>query len=218
MSLKIKKETLSSAEKKIMDVAAELFAANGFDGTSTRDICKKADVNISSISYYFGGKKELYERVVERITGNIISYMMQSMGFEQAPPDFDKFTKQEKIEYLFRALNFIIDYFYSDKISDSSIMIFFREQMTSGIPLNAMGYKIFKKLLASILNKDENDKEIIFRCLTIIGQIHSARVLKQFSLKLMGQESYSKEDLDLFKKIVISQSKSILTGLGVFDE
>ena len=97
MSLKTKKEAISNAEKKIMDVSAEQFAAKGFEGTSTRDICHAAGANISSISYYFGGKKELYERVVERITGNIISYMMQSMGFDQSPPDLDKLQSRKKL-------------------------------------------------------------------------------------------------------------------------
>lgn len=207
-----------TTEQKIIEVATELFAKNGFEGASTREICKQAGANISLISYYFGGKKELYEKVVTNITGKIIGYMKLSMGFDELPTSFDNFTKQEKVEFLFKALNFIIDYFYSDKISDSEIMIFFREQITSGVPLNAMGYNIFRKLLASILEKDENDKEVIFRCITIIGSVHSARVFKQFSLKMMNQEQYSEEDTLQFKNIVISQTKAILRDLGVNNE
>lgn len=217
MSFKTEKKVLSEVEKKILEIATELFALNGFEGTSIRDICKAADVNVSAISYYFGGKKELYERVVDRITGSIIAYMKDSLGFDEMPTSFDHLSKQEKTEFFFKALNFIVDYFYSDRISDSSIMIFFREQITSGVPLNAMGYKIFRKLLASILGKDENDKEVIFRCITIIGQVHAARVFKQFSLNMMNQESYSKDDINLFKKVIMNQAESILKGLGVYD-
>lgn len=211
-------ETVQNTENKILEVAKDLFAKNGFDGTSTRDICKSAGVNISLISYYFGGKKELYEKIVNNIVNNIISYMKEKMGFEEIPSSFDEFDKSQKIEFLFKALSFIIDYFYSYKISDSEMMIFFREQITSGVALNAMGYSVFRKLLASILNKNENDKEVIFRCITIIGQIHSARVLKQFSLKIMHQDEYSNDDTTLFKEIILGQTKSILNGLGVFDE
>lgn len=212
------KEININTEQKIIEVATELFANNGFDGTSTREICKQAGVNISLISYYFGGKKELYEKVVANITGNIINYMKSNLGFDANPESFDHIKKEEKINLLYKALSFIIDYFYSDKISDAAIMILFREQMTSGVPINAEGYKIFKRLLASILGKDENDKEVIFRTLTIVGQIHSARIIKQFSLKMMNQSGYSKEDIQMLKQIIMSQTKAILKDLGAINE
>ena len=55
-------------EKKnqILDVAEELFSANGFDGVSVRDLAKKADINIAMISYYFGSKENLYVALLER--------------------------------------------------------------------------------------------------------------------------------------------------------
>jgi len=211
----MKKELNKNTEQKIIEVATKLFAKDGFDGASTREICKQAGVNISLISYYFGGKKELYEKIVSGMVTNIISHMKSNMGFHEIPVDFNQFSNQEKKEYLFKALSFIVDYFYSDKISDDAIMIFYREQITQNVTLNAMGYNVFRKLLASILNKDENDKEVIFRCITIIGQIHSARVFKQFSLNVMNQDTYSQEDIDLFKKLTISQIKAVLKDIGV---
>ena len=45
---------------EILQVAEKLFAENGYNGTSVRQICKEANVNISMISYYFGSKEELY--------------------------------------------------------------------------------------------------------------------------------------------------------------
>ncbi len=204
-----------TTEENLIKVATELFAKNGYDGTSVREICKLANINISLISYYFGGKKELYEKIVQRITEKVITHMKSQMGFGIKPPEsFNIIPKKLKINLLFKALDLIIDYFYSDKISDSEIMIIFREQMTSGVPINTEGYVIFKKLLASILDKDENDKEIIFRTVTIVGQIHSARIIKQFSLKMMGQSGYSKEDIQMLKQIIRDQTKAILKDLG----
>lgn len=39
--------------------AKELFSKKGFDGTSTREIVNAAGVNISLISYHFGGKENV---------------------------------------------------------------------------------------------------------------------------------------------------------------
>ncbi len=211
--LMIKGKINKKTEQKIIEVATELFAKNGFEGTSTREICKQAGVNISLISYYFGSKKELYEKIVANIIGKIINYMKLNLGFKELPKNFDFLTKSEKIDFLFKAINFMINYLYSEKISNSELMIFYREQITSTVVLNAMGYNIFKKLFASILEKEENDKEVIFRCITIIGQIHSAKMFKQFSLSMMNQSGYSKEDVQMLKLIIISQVESILKGL-----
>jgi AcrR family transcriptional regulator len=50
----------------IMDVATDLFAEKGFEGTSIRDLAQKADVNIAMVNYYFGSKDKLFEALVER--------------------------------------------------------------------------------------------------------------------------------------------------------
>ncbi|MCT2406030.1 TetR/AcrR family transcriptional regulator [Chryseobacterium antibioticum] len=54
-----------SKEENILFAAERLFAEKGFEGTSTREISKAANVNISMISYYFGSKEKLYEKLVE---------------------------------------------------------------------------------------------------------------------------------------------------------
>ncbi len=51
-----------------MNAAEKLFAVNGFDGTSVRDIAQEAGVNVAMISYYFGSKEKLMEAVFEQKT------------------------------------------------------------------------------------------------------------------------------------------------------
>lgn len=50
----------------ILNVAEILFAEQGFEAVSVREISKAADINIAMISYYFGSKEKLYEDVVNR--------------------------------------------------------------------------------------------------------------------------------------------------------
>jgi len=61
----LKNEHMVSKEENILFAAEKLFAEKGFPGTSTREISKAANVNISMISYYFGSKEKLYEKLVE---------------------------------------------------------------------------------------------------------------------------------------------------------
>ncbi len=49
------------SRKTLITVALKLFAEQGFDGTTTRDIAKVARLNISLIAYHFGGKEGLLQ-------------------------------------------------------------------------------------------------------------------------------------------------------------
>lgn len=54
-----------TAKAKLIAEAGKLFAEFGFEGVSTREIAKAAEVNISLISYYFEGKEGLYLAVFQ---------------------------------------------------------------------------------------------------------------------------------------------------------
>jgi len=49
----------------ILSAAMKLFGEKGFEGTSVRDIASVAEVNPAMISYYFGSKEKLFEKLVE---------------------------------------------------------------------------------------------------------------------------------------------------------
>ena len=51
----------SEKQMQIMEVAEDLFAEKGFNGTSIRDIAERAQVNLAMVSYYFGSKEKLLE-------------------------------------------------------------------------------------------------------------------------------------------------------------
>ena len=48
----------------ILQVAEKLFAEHGFDGTSIRMISKEAGINVAMVSYYFGSKESLLEKLI----------------------------------------------------------------------------------------------------------------------------------------------------------
>ena len=61
---------------RILDVAAELFLRQGFDGTSQRDIATAAGMKAASLYYHFGSKNEL----LEAILGQGMDVMVRAFG------------------------------------------------------------------------------------------------------------------------------------------
>ena len=51
------------ARQRLIDAGLELFARQGFQKTSVREVSLAAQVNLASISYYFGDKAGLYRAV-----------------------------------------------------------------------------------------------------------------------------------------------------------
>ena len=52
-------------KRKIIRAAVPLFATRGVAGVSVKDIAEAAGVNVALISYYFGGKENLYASVLK---------------------------------------------------------------------------------------------------------------------------------------------------------
>lgn len=58
--------TQFSTKDRILNAAEDLFARNGFGGTSLREVTSRADVNIAAVNYHFGSKENLVNEVFRR--------------------------------------------------------------------------------------------------------------------------------------------------------
>lgn len=85
-----------------METAERLFAENGYDGTSVRDIAQAADVNVAMISYYFGSKEKLLQAIFEERTAYWRSHLENLLGDREAS-SFDKMNKliEQYVEKIF---------------------------------------------------------------------------------------------------------------------
>lgn len=74
-------------KKRILEVARRLFAENGFDGTSVREIAKQSDVNLAAINYHFKSKENLFWAIMregyERAEEFCSQYMKESSSVEE---------------------------------------------------------------------------------------------------------------------------------------
>lgn len=50
---------------RLLLAAKKLFSRQGFDGTTVRQICEEAGANVALVSYYFGGKENIYRALFD---------------------------------------------------------------------------------------------------------------------------------------------------------
>jgi AcrR family transcriptional regulator len=62
-----KPERSTETVDRILLVATRLFAARGFDAVSTREIAAAVGLNVATVNYHVGGKRDLYVAVLKRI-------------------------------------------------------------------------------------------------------------------------------------------------------
>lgn len=59
-------EAPSATKERLLDVAARLFAEQGFDAVSLRALTAEAEVNLAAVNYHFGSKDALIGAVIAR--------------------------------------------------------------------------------------------------------------------------------------------------------
>ncbi|RYY72094.1 MAG: TetR/AcrR family transcriptional regulator [Chitinophagaceae bacterium] len=142
-------------QMQIMEAAEELFAENGFNGTSVRDISEKAGVNLAMISYYFGSKDKLLEAIFS-LRGESTKLVLEEIVNKPNLPSIEKV-------YL------LIDH-YIKKITDQQCFhrIMVREQSVNNsgpiaaliLNLKKRNFETVKKLISDGQKNGEFRKNI----------------------------------------------------------
>lgn len=194
-----KKDEKEKSKQRILDSATKLFAQKGYDGVGIREICKDSNANICMISYFWGGKEELYKGIVEDLIEKQTEYAKTFINLEIEPSTL---PKQQQINLLYTVIDKVIDFLYSDLISDDLFRFILQEQQKRSLEFNSPAFTYVRKLIAAIFNKDVNDKDIIFTTVFIMSQINSPKVLPAFSLELLKQDKFTQEDKEIIRNNV----------------
>lgn len=193
---RIKQDEKEKSKQRILNSATKLFAQKGYDGVGIREICKDANANICMVSYFWGGKEELYKGIVDNLIEKQNEYAKTFIDINLDPATL---SKQEQINLIYKIFDKVIEFLYGGFISDDLFRFILQEQQKRSIELNSPVFVYFRKLLASLFNKDKNDKDIIFKTVFILSQINSPKVLPAFSLDLLNQKSFTQEDIEIIR-------------------
>lgn len=195
-------------EEHILLHAEKLFAEKGFEGSSTREISKKAKVNVSMISYYFGSKEKLFVKIFE-------VRMNESLAFSKDVLANENLDEWEKLISVVNR--------YADRVKNLKTFyrILQREQLNNKNPHIAEFLKNSKKGFLAIYTElfDKGfDKKIFtkkprieFIHSTISGTIFTAlNTLPVYKDFFNGDESYEDQYFEELKLHIKNILKHLL--------
>ena len=212
---------LENTRDKLIKVAMEMFAENGYDKTSVRELAKKADVNIAAINYHFGGKEGLYQAVLEYIVSYMDSWAMPLIEEYKKflANQNDDFNMNETISWI---ENFINSFMYRAFESyESNILlhkIIAREQLKPTLGFDKiydlatikLAEDILSDLLSKISNIDINNEKIIIYTVSITGLMQSFISANSTIRSQLKVDDFTKIQKDYIYEVVVYQVKNIV--------
>ena len=77
--------TNPDSRERLLEVATEIFADQGFRNSRVREICRRAEANVAAVNYHFGDKQGLYEEVLSRAFSNRTGGDPTDLGVDDDP-------------------------------------------------------------------------------------------------------------------------------------
>jgi AcrR family transcriptional regulator len=140
-------------KQKILDAALQLFQENGLEGTTTKQISKKAGIAEGTLFNYFKTKEDLALYFFQRETRDLIAWYGKEMRLQRAP------LPEKLFAIIHRQLEYIAPY------EDFIGAVFFRSlQPNSKLsPLSAESQELrlkYLRFLREVLAEAEEKEEI----------------------------------------------------------
>jgi len=203
----MEEQDLSDKQKLIMETAEKLFATNGYDATSIRDIAAAGAFNSAMISYYFGSKEQLMEGILVYRTTRLENVVIELLGTIEDPLEKLLAVNRFYIQKVLQHKYFYLLIFQIQSLPEKHILIrnFY----------NQLRYKNFD-LLHQIIQEGQGMgifKEEIntsFLLFVISGTMNNFLVNQDYYKNVNDKNDLSEAEFDLHIKEELGQ---LLTGI-----
>lgn len=199
-------------KNKIMKVARTLFAEQGYEAATTRQIAEKVGCNVAMIGYYFGSKEGLLDSILDNYFHEAVEvYARFDKHTEDLSLELPEFNDPEIRQFCKAMIEFGTYAFANKEIHQ--IMI--RDAMSGGKLLlnslvkndNGVVPLIHQKLRHFIIQKKlPQDTDINVVALTFISVVTSSCISTQVATKIHG---FEKIDEQFFRRLYVFQMKSL---------
>ncbi len=202
---------------RLIEAALDVFGRLGLEGATTRQIAKRAGVNLAAIVYHFGGKEALHLAVAEHVVSRI-SDLLQPVLAEMADAGAVASPAAARAA-LSHVLGHYVDVILGTAEAERWSRFIVREQMQPTRAFDTIArfmggaHGLATRLVATALGRRE-DEEVRLRVFTIIGQIMVFRFAHALVLGRMGWKSIGAGERAFIKRIVDENVAAIVAARG----
>lgn len=129
------KRGVDGTRDQLIEAATHLFAKQGFAGTSVKEIADRAGVNVSLVSYHFGGKENLYRECMIPFIETKLDFLKNRMG---TPTSLNEFKLRMRI---------FIENVIEDELKNPDVGCIVRREIETDDPI---AMEIFKKSIQKV--------------------------------------------------------------------
>ncbi len=97
--------------RHILEVAAGMFAEQGFSKVTMKEIAQRAEFALGTLYGFFRGKRNLYQQVIERKVDELVAAVSSKMADETSPVLVVKRFIEAKLRFFFANMDFVRLYF-----------------------------------------------------------------------------------------------------------
>ena len=180
--------TDDSTPQRILLAAGPIFAEKGYRGSTIRDICDAADVNLASINYYFGDKQKLYIETVK------VARQMRLEEYPPSRPQMNLAPEQQLKEFIRLLLNRLV----ATQNAPWQVRLLGREFMEPSEGCRPLVEEFIRpvfKILLQIVNQlvdREVEQHVLDKIgFSIVGQCLHYRCASEMITMFVGQEDFA---------------------------
>ena len=208
-------EPKRDTRERLIQAAIEIFAANGFNATTTRMLADKAQVNLSAIPYYFRSKEGLYQAAVEHIadvlSARLDPFMEELASLSEKEPD------PENARALLReGLATMVAVMCGDPGTLPFSKIILQEQMAPTAAFDLIYPRVMERLLkgfAALIaaaTGESDQRQCDLQAILLIGQVMVFRAGRATAVRRLGMEGYSAGEIVEIQDIIKSRAMAVL--------
>jgi AcrR family transcriptional regulator len=204
--------------RRILLAAIEVFAEEGYEGTSTRSVASHAGVNAPAIQYYFGSKEGLYRAVIGHIA-NLVEARLAPVARQITTALVGKPSPQELAALLLDLLDGFVDLVTCHGIPEAAALLIARAEIENAAALDALQQAVMRlafgpaiSVIARLLGRAESDEEVKIRTFTIFGQaiVFKKRATKMGACPALGWDDLNDTRIKMIATILREQTEAIL--------
>ena len=201
----MQEEITTDKKTIIIETAEKLFATNGYDATSIRDIAKAGSFNSSMISYYFGSKEKLMEGILIYRTTSLENVFGPLLSSGRSPLEKLYILNNFYVEKIFQHKYFYLLIFQIQSLSDKYKLIktFYDETRYKN-------FNILDKIIkdGQALQNFREDIDTSFLLFVLSGTMNNVMVNKDYYREVNQIGDMPEED---FNNLLKERAKKFLT-------